>query len=160
METKRMFEAGKVVLDLQTMRDEGHLSDALMRYAVRTVASSDERYSWVGIFLLDGEGSELWLHNYIGSPTEHAKIPVGTGVVGRAVADSANLNVHDLTAEGESFSSEDALSETVVLIRAGEEVFGAIDVESEEENSFTEEDEISLQAVADKLAEQLAAERR
>ena len=37
-----MFEVGKLVLDLQTMRDEGHLSDALMRYAVRTVASSDD----------------------------------------------------------------------------------------------------------------------
>jgi GAF domain-containing protein len=160
-ENKRMFEAGKLVLDLQTMRDDGHLSDALMRYAVRTVASSDERYSWVGVFLVDSEGGELWLHNYIGSPTEHAKIPVGTGVSGRAVAEKANLNVPDITKEeGEVTSSEDALSEMVVLIRAGDEIFGAIDLESEEEGSFTEEDEFSVQAVADKLAEQLAAERR
>lgn len=160
-EKKRMFEAGKLVLDLQTMRDEGHLSDALMRYAVRTVASSDERYSWVGVFLMDSEGAELWLHNYIGSPTEHAKIPVGTGVSGRAVAEKANLNVPDITKEeAEVTSSEDALAEMVVLIRAGDEIFGAIDLEAEEEGAFTEEDEFSVQAVADKLAEQLAAERR
>ena len=156
-----MFEAGKLVLDLQTMRDEGHLSDALMRYAVRTVAASDERYSWTGIFLFNEAEAELWLHNYIGSPTEHAKIPVGTGVCGRSVEMGANLTVTDLTKdEGAGTSSEDALSETVVLIRAGEEIFGAIDVESEDEDAFTEDDEISLQAVADKLAEQLAAERR
>ncbi len=156
-----MFEVGKLVLDLQTMRDEGHLSDALMRYAVRTVASSDERYSWVGVRLVDSEGAELWLHNYIGSPTEHAKIPVGTGVSGRAVADKVNLNVPDITKdEGAVTSSEDALAEMVVLIRAGDEIFGAIDLESEDEGAFTEEDEFSVQAVADKLAEQIAAERR
>ena len=142
-----MFEAGKLVLDLQTMRDEGHLSDALMRYAVRTIASSDDRFSWVGIFLVDSEGSELWLHNYMGSPTEHAKIPVGHGVPGRAVADGANLTVLDLSLEGgERTSSEDAQSQTAVLIR-GEDIFGAIDVESEDANVFTEEDETSLQAL-------------
>jgi GAF domain-containing protein len=155
-----MLEAGRLVLDLQTMRDEGHLSDALMRYAVRTIASSDDRFSWVGVFLLNSEGTELWLHNYVGSPTEHAKIPLGTGVPGRAVADGANLTVLDLSLEGEErTSSEDSQSQTAVLIR-GEDVFGAIDVESDDANAFTEEDELSLQAVADKLAEQLAAERR
>ncbi len=70
-----MLEAGKLVRDLQTMRDEGHLSDALLRYAIRTIASSDDRFNWVGTYLLNAEGTELWLHNYVGSPTEHAKIP-------------------------------------------------------------------------------------
>lgn len=156
-----MFEAGKVVRDLQTMRDEGHLSDALLRYAVRSIASSDERFSWVGVYLLNAEGDELWLHNYVGTPTEHAKIPVGTGICGRAVAEKSNLNIPDVTKEENYLScSPDVQSEMVVLIRAGDDIFGQIDLDSEDEAAFTEEDELLVQSVADKLAEQLAAERR
>ena len=156
-----MLEAGKLVKDLQMMRDEGHLSDALLRYAVRTISTSDDRFNWTGVYLLNTEGSELWLHNYVGSPTEHAKIPVGTGVCGRAVAEKSNLSVPDVSKEENYLvCSPDVQSEMVVLIRAGEEIFGQIDIDSEDAAAFTEEDEIGLQGVADKLAEQLAAERR
>jgi len=51
-------------------------------------------------------------------------------------------------------------SEMVVLIRAGEEIFGLIDIDSMEPDAFTPEDEIALSSVADKLAEQFVAERR
>jgi len=144
------------------MRDDGHLSDALLRCAVRSVGSSDEeRFSWVGVYLLNGEGDELWLHNYVGTPTEHAKIPVGTGVCGRAVAERANLNIPDVSAdEGYLECSPHVQSELVVLIRAGDEIFGQIDIDSDEANAFTEDDQMALMLIADKLAEQLAAERR
>jgi GAF domain-containing protein len=143
------------------MRDEGHLSDALMRYAVRTISTSDDRFNWTGVYLLNGEGTELWLHNYVGEPTEHAKIPVGTGVCGRAVADKSNLTIPDVSKEENYLvCSPEVQSEMVVLIRAGEDIFGQIDIDSEDADAFTEEDEMGLQGVADKLAEQLAAERR
>jgi len=156
-----MLEAGKLVRDLQMMRDEGHLSDALLRYAVRTISTSDDRFNWTGVYLLNAEGTELWLHNYVGSPTEHAKIPVGTGVCGRAVSEKSNLNVPDVSKEENYLvCAPDVQSEMVVLIRAGEEIYGQIDIDSEDAAAFTEEDELGLQGVADKLAEQLAAERR
>ena len=92
---------------------------------------------------------------------EHAVIPVGTGVCGRAVAERTNLNVPDVTAEENYLAcSPDVQSELVVLIRAGEDIYGQIDIDSEEKAAFTEEDEMALIGIADKLAEQLAAERR
>lgn len=156
-----MLEAGKVVKELQDMRDEGHLSDALMRKAVRTIAASDDRYDWVGVYLLGESGDELWLHNYIGEPTVHAKIPLGTGVCGRAVSLRRNMNVKDVSKD-ESYiaCSPDTKSELVILIRAGDQIFGEIDIDSDELAAFNEEDEIGLIGIADKLAEQLAAERR
>ena len=161
MDSKSMIEAGKVVRDLQIMRDEGHLSDALLRYAVRTIASSDERFSWVGVYLLNAEEQELWLHNYVGTPTEHAKIPVGSGICGRAVAEKKNVNVLDVTKEeGDLTCAADVMSEMVVLIRAGDEIFGQIILDSEDLKAFTDDDDLILQGVSDKLAEQLAAERR
>ncbi|MEQ9399411.1 MAG: GAF domain-containing protein [Longimicrobiales bacterium] len=156
-----MQVAGKLVKDLQNMRDEGHLSDALLRYAVRTVGSSDDRFSWVGVYMLNAEDNELWLHNYVGEPTEHAKIPVGTGVCGRAVAEKENLNVPDVSKEENYLScAPEVQSELVVLIRAGDEIFGQIDIDSEEKGAFDDDDMTGLQLVADKLAEQIMAERR
>ena len=70
------------------MRDEGYLSDALLRYAVRNVKELDDRFDWVGGFLLAMKrGKSSGLHNYVGPRTEHAKIPVGEGVTGTAVAE-------------------------------------------------------------------------
>ena len=120
-----MLDAASIILELQQMRDDGHLSDALLRKAVRTV-SEDDRFDWVGVYLLRDE--ELWLHNYIGEPTEHAKIPVGTGVCGRAIAERTNLNIPDVSKEEDYLAcSPDVQSELVILIRAGEDIFGQID---------------------------------
>jgi GAF domain-containing protein len=155
------LDSGEVVLDLQAMRDEGHLSDALLRRAVRLIDAADDRFNWVGVYLLNEADQELWLHNYMGPGTHHAKIPVGTGVCGRAVAERTNLNIPDVSKEENYLHcSPDTQAEMVVLIRAGEEIFGQIDIDSDDEAAFTEEDQMALISIAAKLAEQLAAERR
>ena len=142
------------------MRDEGHLSDALLRRAVRSLHGADQRADWVGAYLLDDEAGELWLHNYVGAPTEHAKIPVGQGVCGTAVEEGTNLNVPDVSEfEGYLSCNPDVKSELVVLIRAGETIYGQLDLDSHQPAAFAEADEAKVQAIADKLAEQLARER-
>ena len=156
-----MFDAKEVVKELQGMRDDGHLSDALLRRAVRRIASSDKRFSWTGVYLLKSEANELWLHNYVGSPTDHAKIPVGTGVCGTAVAEKKNQLIPDVRkVENYLSCNPDVQSELVVLIRAGDEIFGQIDIDSEDLKAFKADDETAVQMVADKLAEQMMAERR
>jgi L-methionine (R)-S-oxide reductase len=156
-----MVDSKELVKELQGMRDDGHLSDALLRRAVRKIAASDKRSSWVGVYLLNKEANELWLHNYVGSPTEHAKIPVGTGICGTAVAEKKNQLVPDVKkVENYLTCNPDVQSELVVLIRAGDEIFGEIDLDSEDAKAYKADDEASVQAVADKLAEQLMAERR
>jgi L-methionine (R)-S-oxide reductase len=155
------MNATELVKELQEMRDNGFLSDALLRQAVKRIATADPRFDWVGVYLLNEDEDELWLHNYVGEPTEHAKIPVGTGVCGMAVAEKKNWNVPDVT-EVENYlaCSPDVRSELVVLIRAGDQIFGQLDIDSEEVDAFTDEDEEALELVADKLAEQIMAERR
>ena len=156
-----MIEPMTVIKELQDMRDDGFLSDALLRKAVRRIKTSDDRFNWVGVYLLNSEQNELWLHNYVGTPTEHAKIPVGTGVCGTAIEQKANQNVPDVSKVSNYLScSMDTRSELVVLIRAGDEIFGQIDIDSEDAKAFKADDEAAVQMVADKLAEQLMAERR
>jgi L-methionine (R)-S-oxide reductase len=159
--TRFMFDAKEIVQELQDMRDGGYLSDGLLRHAIKRIAASDDRYDWVGAYLLRENGEELWLHNYVGSPTEHSVIKVGEGVCGTAVAEKANQNVPDVSKVDNYLACDpDVRSEMVVLIRAGDDIFGQLDLDSEEEGAFTEKDEAALQLVADKLAEQLMAERR
>lgn len=156
-----MIDSNDLVKELQDLRDDGHLSDALLRHSVKQIAASDDRFAWVGVYLLNAEAEELWLHNYVGTPTEHAKIAVGEGICGTAIAEASNQNIPDVKAvENYLACSPYVKSEMVVLIRAGDEIFGQIDLDSEEKGAFTDEDEANLSVIAEKLAEQLAAERR
>ena len=155
-----MVDAREVIRELQEMREDGHLSDALLRHAARTLYRVEERYDWVGVYLLDDEGAELRLHNYLGAPTDHARIPVGEGVCGTAVAHGANQNVPDVTQfEGYLSCNSGVKSELVVLIRAGSEIYGQFDIDSHRPAAFENQDEVALQMIADKLAEQIARER-
>ena len=156
-----MVDARALVDEIQEMREEGHLSDALLRFAVRRLHKDDDRYDWVGVYLLNDEADELWLHNYVGPRTEHAKIPVGVGVCGVAVAHGADQNVPDVSAfDGYLSCNDDVKSELVVLIRAGSRIFGQIDIDSNQPAAFADQDEAAIRTIADKLAEHLAHERR
>jgi L-methionine (R)-S-oxide reductase len=156
-----MIDSDDLITELQDLRDDGHLSDALLRHAVRKISVSDERFDWVGVYLLNADEKELWLHNYVGAATEHAKIAVGEGVCGTAVAEGANQNVPDVTAIDNYIACNPRVkSELAVLIRAGDDIFGQIDIDSNQVSAFSEDDESIIQVIADKLAEQIASERR
>jgi GAF domain-containing protein len=125
--------------------------DEVLRAAVRVLTQEREHYDWTGIYLL--EGDTLVLHNYIGKPTEHTRIPVGQGVCGTAVAERANQVVGDVTELDNYLAcSLETRSEIVVLIRSGDRIFGQIDIDSDRVNAFTEDDESLLARVADLLA--------
>jgi len=156
-----MVDAGKVIKRIQEMREDGYLSDAILRATVKEIRSSDTKYDWLGVYLLNPDENVLWLHNYVGPGTEHARIPVGEGVCGTAVAERANQNVPDVTkVENYLACSPKVKSEMVVLIRAGDEIFGQVDVDSNQKDAFSKEDQESVELVAEKLAEVFMAERR
>ena len=155
-----MLEPNDVVEELQTLRDEGFLSDSLLRRAVKSIAASDDRFDWVGVYLVNPEENVIWLHNYVGRATPHSKIPIGEGVCGTAVAEGKNANVPDVSAvDGYIVCDPKVKSEMVVLIRGADEIFGLIDIDSRTAEAFTEEDSTAVQVVTDKLADQLAQER-
>ena len=156
-----MVDAGKMVKRIQEMRDEGYLSDAILREMVKQLKATDMDYNFVGVYLHNPDESILWLHNYMGESTEHARIPVGEGVCGTAVAEKKNQNVGDVSkVENYLACSPKTKSELVVLIRAGDEIFGQIDIDSRELSAFSNEDQEQLEMIADKLSEVFMAERR
>lgn len=154
------MDTSTIVKELQGMRENGYLPDAILRKAVRDLEQADDRFNWVGIYLMREGEPKMWLHNYVGSPTEHAEIEVGQGVCGLAVAEKANQIVQDVSqVENYLACSPKVKAEMVVLIRAGDEILGQVDIDSHEQDAFADADETEVQAVADKLAEVLMAER-
>jgi GAF domain-containing protein len=118
---------------------------------VRLLKAERPHYNWVGIYLL--EGDMLVLHNYVGKPTEHTRIPVGRGVCGTAVAERTNQIVDDVTAVGNYLAcSLETRAEIVVLIRRGDAIFGQIDIDSDTPAAFRAADEALLDRVAAVLA--------
>jgi len=156
-----MVDAGKMIKRIQEMRDEGYLSDAILRETVKQIKATDTDYNFVGVYLFNAEENGLWLHNYMGEPTEHARIAAGEGVCGTAVAEKANQNVPDVSQhENYLMCSPRTKSELVILIRAGDEIFGQLDIDSREKEAFGRDTQSAFELVADKLAEVFVAERR
>ncbi|MFQ5690644.1 MAG: GAF domain-containing protein [Gemmatimonadota bacterium] len=148
-----MLDGTGIVDALETAQAAGSDRDALLREAVRRIEAAEDRFDWVGIYLLEDE--ELILHNYLGRPTDHARIRVGVGVCGSAVAEETDLNVPDVSALDNYLAcSPETASELVVLIQdpfTGE-IFGQLDLDSDRRAAFGERDEQELRLVADWLA--------
>jgi L-methionine (R)-S-oxide reductase len=146
-----MMTADQIVSEVAQKVNSDASRDETLRYAVQILKQERDHYNWVGIYLLDGD--TLVLHNYIGKPTEHTRISVGTGVCGAAVAQGANQIVGDVTKIDNYLAcSLETRAEIVVLIRKGSEIVGQIDIDSDLEDAFNYEDEMLLSKVAELLA--------
>ncbi len=108
---------------------------------------------YTGVYLYMLHGSELELEAFDGRPTEHTRIPVGAGISGRAVAERRDINVADVSkADGYLACSIETRSELVVLVRRHDEILGQIDIDSDVDGGFDEDEQRAVKAVADALA--------
>ena len=145
------LDAGQVVRALRA----AHLHDAareqLLRLACEKIRSAGAPYTSVYAYMLHGD--ELVLEAFAGRETEHARIPVGTGVCGTAVATGEDQNVPDVSAVGNYLACNlDTKSELVVLIRRGPRILGQLDIDSDVLAGFTAAHHAAVKAVADALA--------
>ena len=122
---------------------------------IKLIHTRHAYYEWVGLYILRSETLELG--PYFGAPTEHTRIPVGTGVCGTAVAERTNQVIRDVREIDNYLAcSPHVLSEIVVLIWDGDEILGQIDVDSDEVGAFGSADEAFLNEVAEVIAPLMA----
>jgi L-methionine (R)-S-oxide reductase len=129
----------------------GSADDPLVA-AVKALQEGFEHYSWVGIYLV--EGDDLVLGPWKGpEATEHVRIPVGQGVCGAAAASGQTEIVDDVNADPRYLSCfPSTRSEIVVPIAHDGRVVGEIDIDSDRPAAFGDEDRIFLERVAELLA--------
>ena len=107
-----------------------------------------EHYSWVGIYLVEGE--DLVLGPWRGpQATEHVRIPVGQGVCGAAAASGQTEIVDDVNSDDRYLACfPSTRSEIVVPIVYEGKVVGEIDIDSDSPAAFGPEDRTLLERVA------------
>ena len=133
--------------------------DGAMAAAVATLKRRMPDYSWVGIYLLDG--NELVLGPFEGQPSPHARIPLGRGICGAAASEKATIIVDDVNADPRYLAcSIETKSEIVVPIMAGGDVLGEIDIDSDRQAAFAAADKTLLEAVAAQLAARMSVRSR
>ena len=111
-------------------------------------------YTWVGVYLL--EGDELVLGPYRGKPSPHTRIPLGRGICGAAATEKATIIVDDVNADPRYLAcSLETKSEIVVPIMDGDRVLGEIDIDSDRPAAFSATDRELLERVAAMIAPKL-----
>jgi GAF domain-containing protein len=123
-------------------------ADEVLRKVVSVLHGRLGHYSWVGIYLV--EGDDLVLGPWNGpEATEHVRIPVGAGICGAAAASGATEIVDDVTADDRYLACfPSTRSEIVVPISYEGRVVGEIDIDSDERAAFGEADRTFLERVA------------
>jgi L-methionine (R)-S-oxide reductase len=125
-----------------------------MTRAVALLKEQVPTYTWVGIYLL--EGDELVLGPYVGKPSPHTRIPLGRGICGAAAAARATIVVDDVNSDPRYLAcSVETQSEIVVPIMRGGAVLGEIDIDSDTRAAFGPDDRDLVETVAAILSEKL-----
>jgi L-methionine (R)-S-oxide reductase len=123
-------------------------ADEVLRRVVEVLHDRFDHYSWVGIYLIEGE--DLVLGPWKGpQATEHVRIPVGQGICGAAAASGRTEVVDDVNADVRYLACfPSTRSEIVVPIPYEGRVVGEIDIDSDEPAAFGEADRAFLERVA------------
>ncbi len=131
----------------------------IVEESVRLLKSRHPKYTWVGIYLV--EGNELQLSSFLGRPTPHERIAIGEGICGAAAQNAESIIVADVDADPRYLAcSVETRSEIVVPIFSGDEVVGEIDIDSDQPDAFHEDDQAMLEACAKTLGLAVASIRR
>jgi putative methionine-R-sulfoxide reductase with GAF domain len=123
-------------------------ADEVLRKTVAVLHDRVEHYSWVGIYLV--EGDDLVLGPWQGpQATEHVRIPVGQGICGAAAASGVTEIVDDVNADERYLACfASTRSEIVVPIAYEGRVVGELDIDSDVPAAFGAEDKTFLERVA------------
>ncbi len=128
--------------------------DAALAAAVEALKAARAHYSWVGIYLLDGD--ELVLGPFLGRPSPHTRIPLNRGICGAAASQKQTIVVDDVNSDPRYLAcSLETKSEIVVPIMAGDRVLGEIDIDSDRPAAFGDGDRRLLEAAAEAIAARL-----
>ena len=138
---------------LDALVEAGASFESVLETAVKGVHQLNTRFDWTGIYELYPD-NVLRLGPFVGSPTDHVFIGVGTGVCGTAVAEKRNMNIADVRKISNYLAcSTETRSELVILIRSGDRIHAQIDIDSHQVGAFDDAAVAWVQQVADWLAE-------
>jgi len=155
--------AGFIETTLKAIRtganDRGLTWNEVLKETVKILKERFSHYSWVGIYLVQGDF--LSLETYLGKPSPHERIPIGKGICGAAASTGKTLNIPDVHNDSRYLAcSLETRSEIVVPILLDGQAIGEIDIDSDLPAAFSDKDRLMLEGIAAILAQRFERERR
>ncbi|MGE3274237.1 MAG: GAF domain-containing protein [Vicinamibacterales bacterium] len=130
--------------------------DTAIAAVVEVLKTRMPAYTWVGVYVLEGE--ELVLGPYLGKPSPHTRIPLNRGICGAAASQRETIVVDDVNADPRYLAcSLETRSEIVAPIMRGGVVFGEIDIDSDTPAAFGPADRTLIEGAAARLASRFQA---
>jgi GAF domain-containing protein len=149
--TQEVSRSASTQRDLQKLMDE----------VVNLILNVFTNIYHAQIFLLDSENQYAVLRASTGDPGRRLlerghRLMVGSvSVIGQVTAEGRTIIARDTAASGVHRRNEflpDTRAELAIPLRVGERIIGALDVQSRQDNSFTEDQVNILQIMADQIA--------
>lgn len=160
-------EAVQLELDTSVLREAGGTeiveerpaaedADRAIRDTVTRLKEGNPRYSWVGVYRREGNMLELDPSHYLGMEPEHKRIRIPEGICGRAAEERRTIIVPDVRTDDRFLAcSPYTRSEIVVPIIKDGEIYGVLDIDSDDLDAFHEEDRVKLEGEVTALARRL-----
>jgi L-methionine (R)-S-oxide reductase len=114
-------------------------------------------FDWTGFYLASNtEERMLELGPFTGEPTDHTRIPFGTGICGQAADTLETFVVQDVSQASNYLAcSVDVKSEIVVPIMKGDRFIGELDIDSHTKDAITPELQELCEEICRRLGERL-----
>lgn len=149
--TKEKYNLLIKQLDSLVLKNDNQISSLANCCAV--LKQSFSKISWVGFYLYDG--TKLYLGPFQGK-VACTNIEIGKGVCGKAFELKQTIIVPDVSKfPGHIVCDSDSKSEIVIPLIKGDKLFGVLDLDSADYNSFDEMDKHYLEQICQFLVERI-----
>jgi len=125
--------------------------------SIADLLTSEFNHSHCSIWLIKDDGLTLDRSAVAGPFTEEVKPALltikGPGIIAKAIRSQTSINIGDVHSASDYIAGwEQACSELVVPLRAGERILGAIDLQNQRLDAFSADDERLIELVASRAA--------
>jgi len=148
MNLESIYTSAKAIID----SDES-VNDRLL-HICKLLNEALDNYDWVGFYLVDPtEERMLYLGPYVGAPTDHTRIPFGTGICGQAAETLDTFVVPDVSKATNYLACSLTVKSEIVVPIIHEGVFlGELDIDSHVLDNFGNDHRILLERICSDLA--------
>jgi GAF domain-containing protein len=137
-----------LIKEVRELADDTDAGGALARICIK-LRDTVPHYDWVGFYLAYPPKRLLVLGPFEGQPTDHVRIPYGTGICGQAASSGHAHWVDDVSAESNYLAcSLQTKAEVVIPIYHDSAFVGELDIDSHVRKPFSEDDHSLLSEVA------------
>ena len=126
----------------------------ILKATVELIHAYSSGFNWTGIYMMRDDVLEIG--PYVGAETSHSKIELNSGICGAAATEKKSIVVDDVTADSRFLACSPATrSEIVVPLMDGDLCLGEIDIDSNQNSFFSNDDRLMLEEIAAMIVTQI-----